>query len=417
MSAAIDALIPRGKLNELLSVLSDCLELPVQLLDEKGAQLEQYGCETGYCALLKRDVFRAGECAAIHLKAGQHAQVLGESYIFSCHANLNHIAFPLLSHGALLGSIIVGPFLMDEPDSTLITDLAEHYALSPTLSLSLYDELRGLRVLAPARVGQISRLIDHLLTPLLPSERMLLLEKQEKLYQQSRINETIQMYKGSADRFETDPYPYDKERELLVKVKTGDLPAAKAILNDLLGYVLFTEGGRTDVIKSRALELTTLLSRVAMEGGAQAGSIYRLNPQFLSRLRELDGYEDLCYQLQEIVESFVSAVSLPDTQSGSSAIRAAVRHIARHYAEPLTLAQLAETAGLSPSYFSALFVKVMGVSLREYINHVRVEEAKRLLTATDYPLSQIAVSVGFSDQSYFSKVFKQITGISPNRYR
>ena len=90
---------------------------------------------------------------------------------------------------------------------------------------------------------------------------------------------------------------------------------------------------------------------------------------------------------------------------------------ARHYAEPLTLAQLAETAGLSPSYFSALFVKVMGVSLREYINHVRVEEAKRLLTATDYPLSQIAVSVGFSDQSYFSKVFKQITGISPNRYR
>ena len=43
MSAAIDALIPRGKLNELLSVLSDCLELPVQLLDEKGAQLEQYG--------------------------------------------------------------------------------------------------------------------------------------------------------------------------------------------------------------------------------------------------------------------------------------------------------------------------------------------------------------------------------------
>ena len=48
---------------------------------------------------------------------------------------------------------------------------------------------------------------------------------------------------------------------------------------------------------------------------------------------------------------------------------------------------------------------------------MRVEEAKRLLTATDYPLSQIAVSVGFSDQSYFSKVFKQITGISPNRYR
>ena len=380
MSAAIDALIPRGKLNELLSVLSDCLELPVQLLDEKGAQLEQYGCETGYCALLKRDVFRAGECAAIHLKAGQHAQVLGESYIFSCHANLNHIAFPLLSHGALLGSIIVGPFLMDEPDSTLITDLAEHYALSPTLSpRARWADQPADRppayapsaLRAHAAAGKAGKAV-----PAIPHKRN---------------NPDVQGLRR----------PF-RDRSLPLRQGAGVAGEGK---------------NRTDVIKSRALELTTLLSRVAIEGGAQAGSIYRLNHQFLSRLRELDGYEDLCYQLQEIVESFVSAVSLPDTQSGSSAIRAAVRHIARHYAEPLTLAQLAETAGLSPSYFSALFVKVMGVSLREYINHVRVEEAKRLLTATDYPLSQIAVSVGFSDQSYFSKVFKQITGISPNRYR
>ncbi|MEG0639433.1 MAG: PocR ligand-binding domain-containing protein [Clostridia bacterium] len=416
MAATIYGLIAKDTLSELLTVLSGCLELPVQLLDEHGEMLNHKGGETSYCALLKKKVFTGTECIDMHTQAAKRAQELGESYIFSCHANLNHIAFPLASHGILLGSIIIGPFLMDIPDSTLIVDLAESHGLSPSICLPLYDELQTVRVLAPARVNLISKLVDHLLTPLLPAERLLQLEKQEKLYQQSKINETVQMYKGAAVASH-DRYPYEKERELLVKVKTGDLPAAKAILNDLLGYVLFTEGGQIEVIKSRALELTTLLSRVAIEGGAQADDIYHLNHQFLSRLRNLNEYEALCYQLQEIVESFVSAVSMPSTQSGSAAIRVAIRFIAKHYAEPLTLSQLASEVSLSPSYFSAQFAKIMGMGYREYVNFVRVEEAKRLLSATDYPLSQIAVAIGFSDQSYFSKVFKRATGLSPQKYR
>ena len=49
-------------------------------------------------------------------------------------------------------------------------------------------------------------------------------------------------------------YPYEKERELITKVKTGNLPQARAILNDLLGYVLFSEGNSLDYIKARAIE-------------------------------------------------------------------------------------------------------------------------------------------------------------------
>ena len=416
MPRTIDSLISPNRLTDRLTVLADCIELPVQVLDEGGAVLAQHGQEAGYCRLLKKETFSAAECAGMHLKASQHAYEIGKSYIFACHASLNHIAFPLVGHGVLLGCIIVGPFLLDEPDGTLIADLAEGFALPQSLRLALEQELRGLRILPPAKVSQISRLVEFLFTPLLSEERMVLLEKQEKLYQQSRINETVQRYKG-LESPQAGAYPYEKERELLVKAKTGNLSDAKAILNDLLGYVLFTEGGRMDVIKSRALELTTLLSRVAIEGGALAERVYPLNHQFLSKLADTERYEELCYQLQEIVESFVSSVSLPDAQGGSAAIRAAVRYISQYYHQPLTLAHVAGIAGLSPSYFSALFGRVMGIHYREYVNRIRVDEAKRLLTATDYPLSQIAISVGFSDQSYFSKVFKRITLLSPNQYR
>ena len=103
-------------------------------------------------------------------------------------------------------------------------------------------------------------------------------------------------------------YPYEKERELITKVKTGNLPQARAILNDLLGYVLFSEGNSLDYIKARAIELCSLLSRVAIEGGAPTDNILKLNNSFLKSLQQIDTLDLLCAKLQEIVEAFTDSL-------------------------------------------------------------------------------------------------------------
>ena len=79
--------------------------------------------------------------------------------------------------------------------------------------------------------------------------------------------------------------------------------------------------------------------------------------------------------------------------------------------------EFAKEVGISPNHFSSLFHKTVGVSFRDYLSQVRVEESKRLLLYTDYSLADIAASMGFPDQSNFSKVFKRFTGMSPGRYR
>lgn len=415
MSEALYALAAPEKLSELLHAVHACLELPAQLINARGAVLQRHGAPFAYCALLQKHIWKSNECGKIHLNAGKRAYEMGESYIFTCHSQLTHIAFPLVLRRSLLGTVLLGPFLMDRADSTLLTDLAQRHALAPALCLELYDELQTVPVVPPAKVNQISKLIEYLFAPLLADERLLMQQRQARLSQQSHINETIQMYKGHVGP--PHSYPYDKERELLVKVKTCDIPSAKAILNDLLAYVLLVDGQDIDVIRSRALELTTLLSRVAIEGGAPTGRIYSLNHQFLSQLRQLDQLEDLCFALQEIVEAFVHSVSLPTNDAGATPIREAVRHIALHYGQPLTLETVARVCGLSPTYFSSLFAKTMGVHYQEYLARVRVEEAKHLLSATGYPVSQIAVSVGYSDQSSFTKAFKRLTGLTPSQYR
>lgn len=415
MASSIFSFVPEAQVKDVLGNLQAFTGLAIQLIDVSGTLLMSFGQSTSYCNVLKKKVFQKGECFLLHMKAGQRAQALGEAYIFSCHANLNHIAFPLINQGELLGSVIIGPFLMDTPDSTLVSDLAERKHLGPTLSLELYDELGSLAVFPPAKVNQLKKLVDHLLSPLMPGERALLLETQQKMSQQAKINETIQVYKEEKPD-QSPTYLYVKERQLLQKLRTGTVQEVKGLLNDLIGYVLFSEGGNLDTVRIRAIELTTLLSRVAIDGGARTDSIFRLNTEFLSRLYREQELEDLCMLMQEVLESFMNAM-FSEKDKGNPYIRKALRFMADNYNEHLELEQVADYVGLSPSYFSTLFRSVVGVTFREHLCRLRVEESKHLLLSKKYSLADIAVSMGFPDQSYYSKVFKRIVGVTPGKYR
>lgn len=66
---------------------------------------------------------------------------------------------------------------------------------------------------------------------------------------------------------------------------------------------------------------------------------------------------------------------------------------------------------------SELFKKEMGISMNEYINNVRIIHACSEIRLTKAPIGQIAENCGFTDQNYFTKVFKKITGNTPTKYR
>ena len=415
MENSLYTVVSQNRLQEVLENLQAFTGLAIQLIDHTGSLMMSFGKSTRYCTILKNNVFDRQECFHLHRKAGQYAQSIGEAYIFACHANLNHIAFPLIYQGDLLGSVIIGPFLMDTPDSTLVLDLVSRYQLPAERSLELYDELSGLVILPPARVNQLKRLVDHLFSPLIPGEHALLLQTRQKMSQQARLNETIQRYKAQ-DADTSTRFFYEKEKELLTKVQFGNVADVKGTLNELIGYVLFSQGRNVEMIRTRAVELTILLSRVAMDCGAKTESIAHLNSLFLSDLNRQQDLDALCMALQEVLESFMQVI-VYEKDKGNAYIRKARFFIAENYGKHLELAQVARHVGLSPSYFSSLFRETVGVSFREYLNRVRVEESKHLLLSTDYSLADIAVAMGFPDQSYYCKKFKKIVGMTPGKYR
>lgn len=98
-------------------------------------------------------------------------------------------------------------------------------------------------------------------------------------------------------------------------------------------------------------------------------------------------------------------------------MRKIMEYIRQHYAEELNLHNIADKFNFSYSYLSAYFSQHVSEGFSEYLNRIRVEKACEFLKDSRYPISQVSAKVGYSDHSYFCRVFKKITGRTPSAYR
>ena len=88
-----------------------------------------------------------------------------------------------------------------------------------------------------------------------------------------------------------------------------------------------------------------------------------------------------------------------------------------HYAEQITLYDVAGHLHMNYSYLSAYISQNTGKHFSEHLNDVRIRHSKTLLAETSYSISYISESIGYSDQSYFGKIFKKLVGVTPLQYR
>ena len=94
-----------------------------------------------------------------------------------------------------------------------------------------------------------------------------------------------------------------------------------------------------------------------------------------------------------------------------------VSHIEQHFADPISMTEMAALAGLSSTHFNRRFQQLLRITPTQYLRTTRIEAARRLLSTTSRELADIAAAVGFSDQSHFTKRFRQTTGLTPEAYR
>ncbi|WP_052646748.1 helix-turn-helix domain-containing protein [Paenibacillus terrae] len=169
--------------------------------------------------------------------------------------------------------------------------------------------------------------------------------------------------------------------------------------------------------KNLLITAVTLATRAAIEGGLYPEISYNLSDAYIQHIEELKKIDSITKMLEEILPDFAERVTKANRSSFSKTILLCQDYIFNHLHEHLTLESLAKQLRISPSYLSNKFKEETGETLKAYIQRQKIEEAKNLIVYSDLSISEIYSLLNFHDQSYFTKVFKKITGLTPKQYR
>ncbi|HOV42086.1 MAG TPA: AraC family transcriptional regulator, partial [Oscillospiraceae bacterium] len=115
--------------------------------------------------------------------------------------------------------------------------------------------------------------------------------------------------------------------------------------------------------------------------------------------------------------AFKTVDYVDEVKKSQSIIDKAKQYVNEHYKENITRNDVASSVFLTPEYFAKMFKAQTGITIKDFINQCRIEKAKDMLENTGASISEIAFEVGFDNFSYFSTVFKKLTGTSPQLFR
>lgn len=385
------------------------------LYGAQGQLLYKQGAPNSDCAFCRKLTELTGaqfRCEQLHSWAAVQAERFGGRYIYSCPTGMAFFASPILLGGAYAGAMVGGPVLLLDTDDFLDNDLLGMDALTPAQASAVKLLLLCVPQEEPRRLEHLSGQLFADAVYIGDSSHELFLSRQENS-QQNAIGDYIARLKTGEN---APTYPVEKELQLSRAIAQGDRAEAGDLLNEILGFIFFYTRS-TEEIRTRVMELLVVLSRAAVRGGARMEQIFEINQQYMQEMRYLDSQEKLTRWLAGSLNRFTSLVfDLVDVKH-RSALHDAVDYIKEHYTRPLTLEEVAQHAGYSPAYFSRIFREEMGRTFKEYLNELRVERSKVLLLSGDSSILEICTLVGYNDQSYFCKIFRKLTGVSPAVFR
>lgn len=369
-----------------------------------------------FCRIIRKEAEREKQCVHAHLYGSYQAERFGEAYVFFCPFGLVHWVAPVIENYQLAYALVAGPVLMSTPENALIEEILIKNGLTTGDIQRLYWELARVPYFPPPVVTDMAAVLFATASHLSALAGSALDQRKEFHEQQASIAETLQAIKGRGET-EKRPYPLEKERELLSKIRLGDKAGAQEILNEIFGYIFFTQGNKIELVKTRVMELVVLLSRAALEGGADNEVIFGLNYRYLREIGDLKSFDEIAYLLSKVMARFTDCVFNLAGVKNIDIIYRAVSYMREHYMKEISLEKVAKVVNLSPSYFSKVFKEEMKCNFSTYLNMLRVEGSKKFLLDKKLSLVEVAGLVGFQDQSYFTKVFKKIMNTSPGEFR
>ncbi len=163
---------------------------------------------------------------------------------------------------------------------------------------------------------------------------------------------------------------------------------------------------------------TGIIARMCIDGGMKHDIAYTLADIYVRECDRCSRPEDVIELTGAMMLDYAERMrEIRKADSVSLHVRRTVEYIYKNLHESLTLQMAAEHEKLNPSYLSKLFAKEMHISVKAFILKAKITTAQNILLFSDFPISEIAASLGFSSQSAFTTAFRRLNGMTPMQYR
>ena len=407
--------------NSILSQLETAFwrnfRLPLEICDVEGGQIRSLcsaGCHPEFCQRIRRSKPAFNRCRQDRLRSLNISIETGQPYITLCHAGIVLACIPVMDGDLPLGGVFFGKCIWEPFDETLETDVQKRLRGLHIYEHEILETLLELPVVSARRIHEAAEFLYVLLYQTADLDPQVIRWRRQRSLQQSQISQVIQETK-LLDARET--YPYELECQLIAKVKIGDRTGAREILNSLLGQILFHNPANINLLKARLVELLSVLSRAAAQGGVEINALLNKNMEYIHKVLTINTQEDICVWISHALDDFIESVYTSQDAKKMSQLKPVIEYMQTHYDQPVTLADIAKVAHLSVSRLAHLFRDQMGITLIDYLTYIRINHAKHMLLTTENNCTRICYDVGYNNQSYFTRVFKQLTGMTPRNFR
>ncbi len=175
-------------------------------------------------------------------------------------------------------------------------------------------------------------------------------------------------------------------------------------------------GGFISVSGYKSENAPSYLKRLSQKYALPYRQLQEVYDSLQDEMPPKDRVDTLISPLIRMLElAYLQKESLP-TPTLSFADEVAI-YINRHHCRDITSEDICRRFNCSRSYMSGCFNRDMGMSVREYITRLRIEDAKQLLIHSKISITEIALTVGYTDSNYFTNLFKNKVGVTPGEYR
>lgn len=416
--------LSKNKIEKIKKTFLSCYGLPLGWADASGIPGKVDRISRPLCAMLMADSRTRPLCLREYARGTEAAFAGGEPYVFQCHAGLVALLVPLMDEKRRLGAFIVGPTLPEPFGESLARDVEERLSVNGINIKKALAALRDHIFLPGASLQKAGAFLSRLALRNLGLDMRLLGENLEKARQQARIAEALQEAKENASSGPLNTLALEKE--LLERVRNRDRTGAKAVLNRILGAIMFRDPAGSPMFKIRLVELLAVISRTALDARGKpekndscevVEKVLKRNLRNMESILSKSDQVELCSVISSSLDEFLDLVCSGSPVAEPAPIFAVVRHLEENFSRRLGAEELSGVAHLSVSRAAHLFKETYGMSMGEKLALIRVENAKRLLRESNLSCLEVALRSGFGEQAHFTRTFRRKEGMTPRKYR